>query len=581
MLQIVTKMYFREGVPLNSTEHREVLYTNRDFLRGDSQDLPVGRLAPSTSSAPVSTVALSVTEHLEAEDPDGERSVLVSTGGTVLVDDLADVLSFGLNSVFSRDGDLVERLVGSPQQQPNRPAAPKIFRDTFDPARYVSDTELDELRRFMELLLALERRHFEAAMRAIRRIVHAVQRAEINPTVAYVDLVAALESLSEGTTAPAPSWEQMDRRKARLLDEVLDDADADLADSVRCAVMEAERLGAGSRFVAFVVDHVSPEYFREEASEALRPVRGADLERVLRLAYKVRSRNVHLLEDLPPEAFVLGERADTVSPPDIGTMLSLEGLARLARHVVRNYVDRAPVGVDTTFNWRRSLPGQVQVSLAPQYWIWNAAGFGHASAERYFSGFSEHLLATFDGSNEGVTEMQAVLERIEELVPGTAEGRTKQAMAATYVLWHRFLVPDAHRPNSSGFLEEYEKLLQPPGIPAFVVGVLSNRLPDWSPDQWLTLASERRAERTGRIHLQIPPALDAALQGIAAEVLVEAGRRDEAALLARNAIEEMPGNAELIAWERGLLAGEAIELDLNVLIDGKPREDKPSPEAGS
>jgi hypothetical protein len=53
--------------------------------------LPVGELAPSTPTRPVSTVTVSVTEHIEAEYPDGRPSVLVATGGTELIDALADV----------------------------------------------------------------------------------------------------------------------------------------------------------------------------------------------------------------------------------------------------------------------------------------------------------------------------------------------------------------------------------------------------------------------------------------------------------------------------------------------------------
>ncbi|HEV2974229.1 MAG TPA: hypothetical protein VGX69_04445 [Solirubrobacteraceae bacterium] len=113
MLQIVTKMYFRDGVPLHSTVHRAVLYTNLSRLRADRLELPVGELAWSSGVSPVSTTTLSVTEHLEAEEPDGSPSMLVATGGTDLLDDLADVLSFGLDAVFSRDGDLVRRLVPS------------------------------------------------------------------------------------------------------------------------------------------------------------------------------------------------------------------------------------------------------------------------------------------------------------------------------------------------------------------------------------------------------------------------------------------------------------------------------------
>src|SRR4051794_34273978 len=111
MLQIVTKQYFRDDVPLHSTVQRRVLYTNLSFLRGTTVTLPIGDLAPSTDHAPVSSVTVSVTEHLEAVDLDGLPSVLVATGGTELIDDLADVLSFALNAVWSHDHDLVRRLV--------------------------------------------------------------------------------------------------------------------------------------------------------------------------------------------------------------------------------------------------------------------------------------------------------------------------------------------------------------------------------------------------------------------------------------------------------------------------------------
>lgn len=578
VLQIVTKMYFREGVPLHSTVHREVLYTNRSFLlvdldaqaahRAGLVNLPVAELAPSTGIASVSTVTLSVTEHLEAEHPDGRRSTLVATGGRELVDALADVLSFGLNAVFSRDGDRVRRLVPDSLEGLSRSSASKLFRHTFDAHRFVPDGELEELRRFMTQLLALKRSHFEAAMRAIKRIVRAMQRAVDEPTIAYVDLVAALESLSDGTSAPPPPWDHLDARKRGLVDEALEGADARVAERVRRAVMEGERLGAKSRFVAFVMENVSPEYFRTEASDVVRPVRGADLERALKLAYDVRSRNVHVLEDLPPEAWVLGDRADTVCPPEMGTMLSLEGLARLARHVVRSYIDRAPVEVDRSFDWRASLPGVVRMHLAPQYWIWNAEGFDHTSASRYFTGFVEHLASTFAGHGEGVTDMRAVLERIEQLLPGTADGQAKTLMVAIYALWHRVLPPSDHRPRVASVLAAHEHLLQRPDLPSFVVGLVFGQLPEWTDDQWNTLASDRREQRSKRRHLELPSGYDAALQIMAAERLMEAGRTDEARTLARYAVEEMPGNEPLMAWEAELTTGQVSELDLRALVLG-------------
>ena len=190
MLQIVSKMYFRDGVPLHTTIHRRALYSNIEFLTRDVVTLPIGELAASTGATPVTTMMLSVTEHVEAEELDGSRNMHIATGGEELVDAVADVLSFGLNATFSRDRDLVARLVPDTLDRAPRVKAANLFRGTFDPARYVPEFELDECRRFMGKVVTLRRTEFEAVMRAIRRIVGATRRAIDDPTMAYVDLVA-------------------------------------------------------------------------------------------------------------------------------------------------------------------------------------------------------------------------------------------------------------------------------------------------------------------------------------------------------------------------------------------------------
>lgn len=130
-------------------------------------------------------------------------------------------------------------------------------------------------------------------------------------------------------------------------------------------------------------------------------------------------------------------------------MLSHEGLARLARHVVTSYINCAPTEIDSTFDWRASLPGKVHMRLAPQYWLWDAAGFDNKSAGRYFSGFVEHLSDVFAERNEGVPPMRDVLERIEQLAPGIADGPGKTLMVAIYALWHSVLAVSDHRPDAA------------------------------------------------------------------------------------------------------------------------------------
>jgi hypothetical protein len=355
-----------------------------------------------------------------------------------------------------------------------------------------------------------------------------------------------------------------------------------VAERVREAVMEIERLGAKSRTVAFVLDNVLPEYFRTEAVSAVRPVRGADVQRAVKVAYDVRSRNAHVLEDLPPEAWILGDRADTVDPPDMGTMLSLEGLVRLARHVVRSYVDRAPVEVDPTFDWRASLPGVVHVHAAPQYWIWNVEGFDHKSANPVLLGLRGPLGRHIRRTPRRRHRHTGGAGAHRAAAAGTADGPVKTLMVAIYALWHRTLAPRDHWPCATSLLAKHEHLLQRADVPSFVAGLLSDQLPEWTADQWHTLAIKRRAQRSSRRHLELPAGFDAALQIMAAERLMEAGRTDQARTLARFAVEELSGHEPLMAWEARLASGEDAELDLRALVlaldpDTGPTEEPPEP----
>lgn len=563
-------MYFRDGVELYSTLHREVLYTNCTFLREASITLPVGELAPSTGARAISTATVSVTEHLEAELPDGTRSIQVATDGRELIDDIADVMSIGLNAVFSRNVDLVRRLVPNAVEKPTGRDEP-LFRRTFDPGRYVNDDEREKLRRFMTQLIGLRRKHFERAMRAIRHTARATQRAAEDPTTAYIDLVAAIESLGEGTEVPTVGWERLDGRKRKIFDQALADLEGATRDRVRQAVIQAERLGAKSRFIHFAAGGVSPSFFRSEAEGAKWPVRSADFERALKRAYDVRSSGVHSLEQLPQEVWMLGRGADTVTADD-EPMLTLEGLARLTRHLLERYVERAPTELDTEFDWRGSLPGRLEMRMAPKYWIWKEAAFSHASVPRYFAGFTENLLDVLAGREDGVADIRGVLERIEQMLPGTADGEVKTMLVAIYAMWHRTIRVEDQRPGAEELLAKHERQLEEPGMVAFVVGLLTNRTHQWSVDDWQALAVRRREHRQRRDHLRIAPPFDVALQVIVAEKLSESGRPDQARKLASYAVEELPGNAQLLAWERGVTEGGDVEIDLRALTLGLPPE---------
>ncbi len=567
VLQVVTKKYFREGVPLHTTEHRRVLYCNRHVVTGEAIDLPVGSLQASASwSASPFAFTATVVERLEAEEPDGSDSILIATSGNELIDDLANVLSFRTNSLFSRDVDLVRRLVSPPNAREGGSAG-ALFKNTFDAERFLPDAEIDELRNFMIALLDLRRGPYESVMRAIRRIVRATQRAVDDPTLAYVDLVAALESLAVSPDEP-PSWERLDERKGKLIDKALQGADEDVAERVRTAVLEAEHAGARWRFEKFVLDQIGREYFREQAAGQLRPMRGPDVVRALNQAYRIRSRSVHSLDELPEHVTALNDQADTTWAPTYGVMFSLQGLARLARHVIGNVVARAPRGVDESFDWRTAVPGRLEMMLAPQYWLWQAGGFAHDSADRYFGGFADHVLGLMADEGKGLPPMDKVLDRIEELVRGTQPGPAKTAMVGLYCAWHGVVQPDLQRPNAQAFIDAHGQALAEPSMVAFVTGLLCNQLPEWTDDQWRALGQVRRAERARASQLSLAARFDAALQAVISEKLHFSGQADDALRFAGYAIEELPGEQLLLGWEAALRDGAADELDITRVLTG-------------
>ena len=63
------------------------------------------------------------------------------------------------------------------------------------------------------------------------------------------------------------------------------------------------------------------------------------------------------------------------------------------------------------------------------------------------------------------------------------------------MLWHRSLPTETHRDGAQTFIAKYQGVLDAPSVTAFVAGLLTGRLPAWSSDQWLALATDRRNER--------------------------------------------------------------------------------------
>lgn len=562
MLQISTGMYFRDGVPVNETTHRTAFYTNAWTLDQEAIDLPIGRFTFATGVEAVTAVMIEVVDRLEAERPDGEPEFMLATGGSELLDDAATVFAFAADVTCARPLSLVERAVPTNLDSRRQHGPSSMLHRTFDPRVVLSDTDIEGVRDFSTKLLALHRPHFEAAMRAIRTVVDATFLVAEDPSLAYTLLVATLESLAQHATAPEQerNWDTYDSRKRKILDDALVELDLeeDQADRIREAVLEADQLSLSRRFRTFTLDHIRPSFYREEAGEALRPIRAHDLPHALKVAYRLRSRNVHELRTLAPELWAIPDRADTLRFEG-RPVLSLEGLTRLARHVITNFVDRSPNDLDTSFNYREQLPGVVRMQLAPQYWIAQAEGFNPESAPNYLQGLLEILLSPDPGKQ--LPDLAAVLEKIEELLPGENNPDRRRPMVAIYVLWNLLLAPEHRRPDADDLIVRFRSDLDEATPEGYAAHVLASRPVEWDTGDLLGLVQRRRDELRRGKGQALPARLDTALLLETARRLWDEGEGSRGNNLIAEAVESLPGDAALVELEALALAGDGATSD--------------------
>jgi hypothetical protein len=161
--------------------------------------------------------------------------------------------------------------------------------------------------------------------------------------------------------------------------------------------------------------------------------------------------------------------------------------------------------------------------------------------------------------------MSDVLNRVEALVRGTQPGLAKTAMV--YCVWHGVVHPDLQQQNAQGFVEAHAQTLAEPSMVAFVTGVLCNRIPEWTDDQWRELGQARRVYRAKSSHLRLSPRFDTALHAVTSEKL-HRQRDNDALRFAGYAIEEMPGERVLLDWEAALRKDSAGDLDIGRALTG-------------
>lgn len=498
-----------------------------------------------------SVVTVSGTERLGSLTPVGSTFGVKSYGGRHIVDDLCTVVSVLLDATFTGDANQTASLVVTGL----KPGPREVLVGPRLAGRVVSDETLTAAGAIVEKLVSLSRAEYEAAMRAMRAVHRAVAVHDRDPSLAYALHVFALETLAQQGAPEITTWAQMPRRIRESLDTALEGLGAGDADAIRAALIGTEQPGSLQSIRALLREKVTRSFFRD-ADAGLLPVKVSELDRTVERAYEIRSGAVHELEVLRAEEWVVTGGFDTVRPVGGDVQLSPEGIHRLARHVIRTWIETADSSAGEEFHWRGVAPDIVMMRVAPEYVIWQPDGLVPGRVAEYFAGAVETTAKAVAGKSEGLVPLQDVLDKAATMV-GQVPPAERPFLIALHLLWTRAAAPELQLASSEKVLRKHSDLVPADSLLAFIVDLATDRLDfeQWNHEALEVLAEQRRDALRRKATWEIPRGVDAAVFASLAVHRANAGDIAGALDAVNEAIGELPGNPQLLAMEQTLTDG--------------------------
>jgi len=456
MLQIISGKFFK-GKDRHTHQGRGILYSNFSWVA--PIETTVGVLEPvDTYYRVVASYVYSYTNQIEDTGP---GFTIVRVGDSDIVNHFKLLCMFGLRAYFAEDRAQVEHICR---------AGSKMSSDAFVPSQFIPrifspniQGDFDEIAKFpafVKKVISMRRKQYLAIMECLKNMNHALEVLSYNVDLSYSMLVYCLESLSQGFDEFTPEWNHYEEKVRAAIDLHLQGVDVSIGDNIRSALLEASHVQLQTRFLDFITKHVTDAFFTDEAKDVRGAVRPSQIRQALKNAYVLRSKYVHTLQKIQDHL-----RHSKLSDSDVfiwdnEVYLTLGGLYRVVRHVIHRFIQLAESVESEEYNWLKDLPGQVQMKLAPQYWIWKHDDVTFPmkqdvlgpSVTSKFWGFASHLL-TLRGSGS-LPDLRELLKKYEKLLPNS-NAENKLRMLCTYRLFNSILTPNDRSENFEKVIAKY------------------------------------------------------------------------------------------------------------------------------
>jgi len=556
VLQIATGKFYDDDLELYRTPHSGVFYTNYWIQSGEYNfHSCIGNLEHIRQVDDTNIFVYEVIEKREKFDAEGKPGAMISTGGYEIVTDYMRLIAFGLNATVVHSSSRLEELLSDKNAHKRNDLIPRMF----DSHIRGDERERIEFQYLANRLISLNRAEYVSAMNAIRRYVSACERISDDKNAAYSLFVSTIESLAQGYDQYMTSWLDVESGKRRKLDKEFENLDAIATDAIKDILIEEEHHAISRKFRRYACDMTDSNFYRKEAVGISGPISENDLDSALKNSYQARSRYLHTLEAIP-EIISAGISKSEVVDVRGKPYLSFSGLARLARHVIFNFIYSQPFHEDESYDYQKDIPGVVGIPmhmLHPRGWVHQTSNFKSNQANDRLRGFLFELMLFSQGKDEGVTNLTDLMLKIEEIEPGLSNEEEKQALSALYLLYHKNLSDDNYSDDAKEYIQRYSALLNKPSIYSLLVHAHYRADFEWDVQLSADIIESYFETKHHRGRLFMHYYDEALILLLVASMHFKSNRLEAAVASVDAAVRAYPGNEKLIALEDKLAtAGE-------------------------
>lgn len=565
MLQICSGKFFQSD-KLRTNNLKGIIYTNLNLSGNVQICTKAGTITSIENITQPYTLLYQVEEKIESPEQGSAPALLISHTLYPYISDFCVLLSFALNCTASPSSTLVQRLLSNQRSILTQAIPNQVVSQVFDSNVNCTNLEEDFLAKFIEHIIGLKRSTYICIMRAIRTYVTAMHRIADDFELAYTLLVASIESLAQDFDGHQPTWKDYNQEKRKKIDLALINTDDLTVEKVRSTLLEIEHTSLGRRFRDFTLDNISQSYYREEAIRSLNPISKFDLPKALSFAYQARSQYIHQLKKLPKQLTTIFHYSETYVIDD-KLWLSIQGLSRLARHVIIEFIFKQETINKEKYDYSSELFGIMYMPLAPEFWVGNPDLY-HGSGSKRLEGFLQQLANTKTGSKDAkITDLQNVLEEVEtKIYQSHLKKEDRLAYIALYIIYN-YSVHKKHRMNGlNAFHLRFEKELLEPSPEGLITYYLFKVLPHWDIQTHHTCLLKYLKTRGNKFSFKAPKVFETGMILALAERYRISSNYGKASELISMAIENNPGNQELLQLEMDFKTNSQ-EIDwVNILL---------------